>query len=330
MSFRIGNVFLQHGILLAPMAGVTDYAFRAMAILCGAEYTVSEMVSAKAMHYRDEKTATLARIRKSESPMAIQIFGSEPEIMAEAASLLESGQYRGCVSELPPAAIDINMGCPVRKIVTNGEGSALMKSPTLVYDIVKAVTSAVTLPVTVKIRAGWDSAHKNAVEVALAAEEAGASALTVHGRTREQLYQPPVDYDIIAKVKEALRIPVIANGGINSAADALFMKRETACDGIMVARGAEGNPMLFSEIKAAFEGTEYQKPSSEQLLCMAREHIKLLCSDKGESVGVREARKHLAWYVKGIRGAASFRQAVNDTWTLDGLMTLIDGLDTAD
>ena len=327
MSFQIGNVTLKHGIMLAPMAGVTDYAFRRLSIQCGAEYTVSEMISAKAMHYQDEKTATLARIREGELPMAIQIFGSEPDIMAEAAQMLESGNYRGCVSDLPPSAIDINMGCPVRKIVTNGEGSALMKNPALVYDIVKAVKAAVTIPVTVKIRAGWDTSHKNAVEIALAAEEAGADALTVHGRTREQMYQPPVDYEIIARVKDSLHIPVIANGGINSAEDALWVKKETGCDGIMVARGAEGNPMLFAEIRAAFEGVPYEKPSSKELLGLAKEHIALLCEDKGESVGVREARKHLAWYVKGIRGAASFRQAVNSTWTLDSLLRLINELE---
>ena len=329
MSFSIGNLNLKHGLMLAPMAGVTDYAFRRLCKRCGAEFTVSEMVSAKAMHYRDEKTATLAKIRASELPMAVQIFGSEPDIMAEAAEMLTGGDYRGCVSEASPSVIDINMGCPVRKIVTNGEGSALMKNPTLVYDIVKAVSKATPLPVTVKIRAGWDFAHMNAVEVALAAEEAGAKAVTVHGRTREQLYQPPVNYEIIARVKAALRIPVIANGGINSAEDAIRAKAETGCDGLMIARGAEGNPMIFSEILAALEGRVYEEPSHQELLGMAREHIALLCEDKGESVGVREARKHLAWYVKGIRGAASFRNAVNSTWTLPELMRLIDELEAS-
>ena len=329
MSFSIGNLNLKHGLMLAPMAGVTDYAFRRLCKRCGAEFTVSEMVSAKAMHYRDEKTATLAKIRASELPMAVQIFGSEPDIMAEAAEMLTGGDYRGCVSEASPSVIDINMGCPVRKIVTNGEGSALMKNPNLVYDIVKAVSKATPLPVTVKIRAGWDFAHMNAVEVALAAEEAGAKAVTVHGRTREQLYQPPVNYEIIARVKAALRIPVIANGGINSAEDAIRVKAETGCDGLMIARGAEGNPMIFSEILAALEGRVYEEPSHQELLGMAREHIALLCEDKGESVGVREARKHLAWYVKGIRGAASFRNAVNSTWTLPELMRLIDELEAS-
>ena len=329
MSFSIGNLNLKHGLMLAPMAGVTDYAFRRLCKRCGAEFTVSEMVSAKAMHYRDEKTATLARIRASELPMAVQIFGSEPDIMAEAAEMLTKGDYRGCVSETPPSAIDINMGCPVRKIVTNGEGSALMKNPTLVYDIVKAVSKATPLPVTVKIRAGWDLAHMNAIEVALAAEEAGAKAVTVHGRTREQLYQPPVNYEIIARVKDALHIPVIANGGINSAEDAIRVKKETGCDGLMIARGAEGNPVIFSEILAALEGRVYQEPGYKELLGMAREHIALLCEDKGESVGIREARKHLAWYVKGIRGAASFRNAVNSTWTLPELMCLIDELEAS-
>ncbi len=327
MSFSIGNVYLKNGIILAPMAGVTDYAFRALSVLFGAEYTVSEMVSAKAMHYRDEKTASLARVRKAELPMAVQIFGSEPEIMAEAAAALSTLEYNKCVSEVLPSAIDINMGCPVKKVVTNGEGSALMKSPEKIYDIVKAVVSATDLPVTVKIRSGWDDRHLNAVEAALAAEEGGASALTVHGRTREQLYRPPVNLEIIARVKEALKIPVIGNGGINSAQDALNMKRETGCDGVMIARGAEGNPMIFSEIKAAFEGREYVKPASKELLCIARQHIRLLCEDKGELVGVREARKHLAWYVKGMRGAASFRLAVNSALSMERLLTLIDTLE---
>lgn len=327
MSFQIGNVTLKHGLMLAPMAGVTDYAFRALCVEQGAEYTVSEMISAKAMHFRDEKTATLARIKAHELPMALQIFGSEPAIMAEAAAMLEANSYRKCTSEVPPSAIDINMGCPVRKVVTNGEGSALMKKPELIYDIVKAVAQAISLPVTVKIRSGWDLAHRNAVEAALAAQEGGAALITVHGRTREQLYRPPVDHAIIARVKEALSIPVVANGGIFSAEDALRVKQETGCDGLMIARGAEGNPMLFAEILAALEGRESHKPTSRELLCMARKHIRLLCEDKGEGIGVREARKHLAWYVRGIRGAASFRAAVNTALTTEELMARIDALE---
>lgn len=327
MAFLIGAVTLKHGVMLAPMAGVTDYAFRRMCIRCGAEYTVSEMVSAKAMHYRDLKTAQLARVRASELPMAIQLFGSEPDIMAEAAEMLEKGSYRGCVSEAPPSAIDINMGCPVKKIVTNGEGSALLKTPEKAYDIVKATVQATSLPVTVKIRLGWDQNSINACEVALAVEEAGCAALTVHGRTREQLYRPGVDYDAIARVKDVLKIPVIANGDITSAEIAKKVKAQTACDGLMIARGAEGNPMLFAEIVAALEGNEYRNPSPVELLCMAREHIALLCEDKGEGTGVREARKHLAWYVKGIRGAAAFRNAVNSAWTLNEISILIDQLE---
>lgn len=327
MAFSIGAVTLKHGIMLAPMAGVTDYAFRRMCIRCGAEYTVSEMVSAKAMHYRDLKTAQLARVRASELPMAIQIFGSEPEIMAEAAEMLEKGSYRGCVSDAPPSAIDINMGCPVKKIVTNGEGSALLRSPEKAYDIVKATVKATTLPVTVKIRLGWDKDSINACEIAKAVEEAGCAALTVHGRTREQLYRPGVDYESIARVKKSVRIPVIANGDITSAEIAKRVKSETGCDGLMIARGAEGNPMLFAEIAAALEGKDYQNPSAIELLGMAREHIRLLCEDKGEGTGVREARKHLAWYVKGIRGAAAFRNAVNMTLSLDEIYRLMDELE---
>ncbi len=326
MAFSIGGVRLKHGVMLAPMAGVTDYAFRRMCIRCGAEYTVSEMVSAKAMHYRDLKTAQLARIRTSELPMAIQIFGSEPDIMAETAEMLEKGSYRGCISEVSPSAIDINMGCPVKKIVTNGEGSALLKSPEKAYDIVKATVKATSLPVTVKIRLGWDKDSVNACEVALAVEEAGCAALTVHGRTREQLYRPGVDYEAIARVKDVLKIPVIANGDITTAEIAKRVKAETACDGLMIARGAEGNPMIFAEIIAALEKKDYHNPSSDELLCMAREHIRLLCEDKGEGTGVKEARKHLAWYVKGIRGAAAFRNAVNVALSLDEINMLIDEL----
>lgn len=329
MAFSIGSVTLKHGIMLAPMAGVTDYAFRRMCIRFGAEYTVSEMVSAKAMHYRDLKTAQLARVRRDELPMAIQIFGSEPEIMAEAAEMLEKGSYRGCISEVPPSAIDINMGCPVKKIVTNGEGSALLKTPEKAFDIVRATVKATSLPVTVKIRLGWDKDSINACEVALAVEEAGCAALTVHGRTREQLYRPGVDYEAIARVKDKVKIPVIANGDITSAAIAKKVKEETACDGLMIARGAEGNPMLFAEIVAALEGRKYQGLSVNELLAMAREHISLLCEDKGEEIGVREARKHLAWYVKGIRGAAAFRNTVNNTWSLATLLRLIDELEAA-
>lgn len=324
MSLTIGKFTLDNGIMIAPMAGVTDHAFRAICAAHGAEYAVSEMISAKALCYRDAKTAQYARIAEKDPPTALQIFGSEPDVMAEAAGMLEAGSYNACASTAAPVAIDINMGCPMKKIVSNGEGSALMKDPGRVYDIVRAVSSAVLLPVTVKIRAGWDSEHLNAVEVALAAQEGGASLVTVHGRTKEQLYRPPVNYELIAKVKEALKIPVVANGGIESAADALRVKSSTCCDGIMIGQAAQGNPFIFAEVKAAFEGREYKSPSNKELLDTVREHVRLLCAEKGEYTGVREARKHTAWYVRGMRGCAQFRLRVNSASSEAELLALID------
>lgn len=324
---KIGTLELKHGLFLAPMAGVTDFPFRKLCKRYGAEYLVTEMISAKAIHFDDYKTSVLAKIRAEESPCAIQIFGSEPDIMAEAAKLLSEGYLRKSdkneKNEALPAAIDINMGCPVRKITANNEGSALMKNPKLVYDIVSAVVSAVNVPVTVKIRAGWDSESINAVEIATIAEEAGAAAICVHGRTKDQLYMPPVNLDIIKEVKKAVSVPVIGNGGIECADDAIKMFEETGCDGIMVARGALGNPFIFEEITARLEGKPYTKPTIEKRLRTALEHINLLILDKGEYVGVREARKHLSWYIHGITGAAELRNRINHIESADELRSLI-------
>lgn len=314
-----GNTVLQHGVMLAPMAGVTDTSFRLLCRRFGAEYTISEMVSAKALCYEQRShrkesgascTAQLARITKEEAPMAVQLFGSEPEFMAEAARLLESGEYRGCASEVAPAAIDINMGCPVRKITGNGEGSALMKTPEVAEAIVRAVRSAVSLPVTVKIRAGWDAEHINAVELARRLEAAGTDLICVHARTREQLYAPGIMPEVIAEVKAAVKIPVVGNGDIFSAEDALKMKKDTGCDGVMIGRGAMGHPWIFREIVDALEGKQTPAMSLDERLSVAAEHLDAMLADKGERTGVAEAKKHMAWYISGIPGAAAARGSV--------------------
>ena len=258
--------------------------------------------------------------------MAVQIFGSEPVFMAEAARLLESGSYRGCISEAPPTAIDINMGCPMAKIVGNGEGSALMKDPALAASIVRAVVAATSLPVTVKIRAGWDREHINAAEMAKRLEDAGASMICVHGRTREQMYAPSADWGIIRAVKESVSIPVVGNGDIFCAADAKRMLEETGCDGVMIARGAQGNPWIFAELTAAREGRAYLPPTVEERLAVALEHAEMLVEEKGERTGIAEARKHMAWYLHGVRGAAAARGDVMRAVCVADVKRVFEGL----
>ena len=331
---KIQNIEIPHGLFLAPLAGVSDRTFRRFSRRFGAEYTVSEMVSAKALCYEQltkkasalSRTAPLAAVLREEAPMSVQLFGSDPKLMAEAARLLETGSYRGNVGEIPPCAIDINMGCPMAKIVSNGEGSALMKTPALAEQIVRAVVNATSLPVTVKIRAGWDRDSINAPELAKRLEDAGASMICVHGRTRQQMYAPSADWSVIGKVKDAVRIPVVGNGDIFSAADALRMFHETGCDGIMVARGAQGNPWIFAEILAAIEGKTYTPPSIEERFAVALEHARGLVSEKGERVGVAESRKHLAWYLHGMRGAANARNAVMSATTLQEIEQILQSL----
>ncbi len=330
---RFGNVILPHGLALAPLAGVSDRAFRRVCRACGADFSVSEMVSAKALCYEQKAkkavrsvTGLLASVHADETPMAVQIFGHEPEFMAEAARLITANEYIGCVSEVPPSAIDINMGCPVKKVTGNGEGSALLKDPRLAGEIVEAVVKATHLPVTVKIRAGWDKDSINAVEMAQIIEAAGASMICVHGRTREQMYEPGVDRGIISAVKAAVRIPVMGNGDIYTAADALSMMQETGCDGVMIARGAMGNPWIFAEIRAALSGEAYVYPSAAERFEAALVQVREMISEKGERVGVAEAKKHLAWYCRGIDGAAAARSRIMQAEGYQELESIIRGL----
>ena len=304
---RIGNTELKYGLMLAPMAGFTDRAMRLVCHKYGAEYSVTEMVSAKAVCYGDKKTHALARIMADEGPCAVQIFGSEPDIMARAAEVLSHGEAGG----VSPVAIDINMGCPVHKVYSNGEGSALMKNPELIYKIVRAVSSAIDIPCTVKIRTGIDSESKNAVECALAAEAGGAALVGVHGRTRVQMYSGKADMEIVKNVKNGLRIPVIANGDIVSGMDAVRVLSETGADGIMVGRGAIGNPFIFAEIKAALSGGEYREPTVEEKINVALLQLSVAAEEKGEGVAVRESRKQIALYLRSFRGAAAIRAQIN-------------------
>lgn len=333
---KIANIQLAHGLFLAPLAGVSDRTFRALCRRFGAEYTTSEMVSAKALCYEQRsrrpvteeavRTAPLAAVMRDEFPMAVQLFGSEPQFMAEAARMLESGEYRGACGEISPVAIDVNMGCPMHKIVGNGEGSALMKTPERAAEIVRAMKQATSLPVTVKIRAGWDRDSINAVEMAKRLEDAGADMICVHGRTREQMYAPSADWSIIRAVKESVTVPVVGNGDIFSAADALRMMRETGCDGIMVARGAQGNPWIFQEIRAAMEGTDYTPPTLSERLSVAMEHASTLVAEKGERTGIAESRKHMAWYLHGVRGAANARGKLMRCESIDQICEVFEVL----
>ena len=333
---KIGNAELKHGIMLAPMAGATDYAFRKVCRSFGAEYLVSEMVCAKALCYEQKikksleaspsKTAPLAAILDGELPMAIQIFGSEPEFMAEAARMIAENNYRGTTSLFTPSAIDINMGCPVNKVVSNGEGSALLKNPKLAGEIVEAVAKAVDIPVTVKIRTGWDSNSINCVEMAKRLEASGASLICVHGRTREQQYAPYADWTQIARVKEAVNVPVIGNGDIFSPNDALKMINQTGCDGVMIGRGALGNPWIFENLINLFEGRVEREISVNEVVDVALGHLNLMIQSKGERAGIAESRKHLGWYMKGIRGAAELRNRINSAESLDELTEILQTL----
>ena len=315
---KIGNAELENRYILGPMAGVTDLPFRLLCREQGAGLLCMEMVSAKAIYYNNRNTESLLEIHPDERPVSLQLFGSDPKIMSEMAKRIE---------ERPFAILDINMGCPVPKVVKNGEGSALMKNPKLVYDIVSAVVKAIEKPVTVKIRKGFDDNHVNAVEIAKIIEEAGASAVAVHGRTREQYYSGRADWDIIRQVKEAVSIPVIGNGDVTSPQKAEELVRQTGCDGIMIARGAEGNPWIFSEMIAYEEtGVVPPRPDKDAVREMMLRHARLQLQYKGEFCGIREMRKHVAWYTKGLKGAARLREKVNAVESLEELENLLTSL----
>ncbi len=312
MGIKLGSIEMKHGICLAPMAGYTDSAMRVVCHNYGAEYSVTEMVSAKAVVYGDKKTFSLARIHYDEGPVAVQIFGSEPDIMAEAAYTLSN-----TLDGMRPVAIDINMGCPVNKIFSNGEGSALMKSPELIERITRAVSGAIKIPATVKIRAGINGSSINAVECAIAAEEGGASLICIHGRTREQMYGGVADREIIKNVKSALQIPLIANGDIVDGESALAILRDTGADGIAVGRGAVGNPFIFSEIIAAIEGIDYKSPTIEERVSTALLQLRLAVEEKGERIAIPEARKQIALYLRSFHGAARIRAEINRATTYE-------------
>lgn len=296
---NIGNIELSAPLALAPMAGITDLPFRLICRRLGCGMTVSEMVSAKGLLYKNVKTTEMLRIDDGERPTAIQLFGSVPAELAEAARMVEASGAD---------MIDFNMGCPVPKIVNNGEGSALMKNPQLAHDILAAMVKAVKIPVTVKFRAGWDDNNRNAVEIARAVEAAGVSAVAVHGRTRQQFYEGKADWSIIADVKQAVSVPVFGNGDIFTVADGLRMLEQTGCDGLMIGRGADGNPWLFTALAAALRGEpQPQPPSLKERLAQAAEHLEMLIAYKNEVVAVKEMRRHISAYLKGMPHAAEFR-----------------------
>lgn len=315
MSLTIGDVTLENNLILAPMAGFTDLPFRLLCKEMGAGLVCMEMISAKALHYKDKKTAQLLQIDEREMPVSLQLFGSDPDIISEQAKAIE---------EHPYAFLDINMGCPVPKIVNNGEGSALMKNPVLVGKIVESTVKATKKPVTVKIRKGFDENHVNAVEIARVAQESGASAVAVHGRTRNQMYSGEADWSIIADVKAALSIPVIGNGDITCAEDVLRMKEQTGCDGFMVGRGARGNPWIFSQILDDLAGREVKKPTPEEMKEMLLRHATMLCEYKGDYIGIREMRTHAAFYTAGYRGSSKLRGRLGEIESIDQLRGMLD------
>ncbi len=315
-KLSIGGVELESPFILAPLAGITDAPFRRLCRKQGAALVCSEMISAKGLKYGDRNTERLLVMYDDEQPVSIQLFGSEPDVMAEAARIL-AGRAN--------AILDLNMGCPVPKVVRNGEGSALLRTPEKIAPIVSAMAEAAGKPVTVKMRIGWDDKSVNAVEAALEAEKGGAAAIAVHGRTREQFYSGRADRSAIRAVKEAVSVPVIANGDVASADDALSMLEETGCDFVMIGRGALGNPWIFREALAAWRGEPVpERPSAPEKIEMMRAHFSDVMAEKGEYAAVREMRKHVGWYMKGLPGAAEVRRRVNEIGTAEGLLAEFD------
>lgn len=314
-QLKIGKTVLDNPYILAPMAGVTDLPFRLLCKEQGAGLLCMEMISAKALLYKNKNTRSLLRIDKREHPVSLQLFGSDPDIISRMAKEIEP---------LPFQILDINMGCPVPKVVRNGEGSALMNQPKLVYEIVSKTVKAIQKPVTVKIRKGFDNDHINAVEIAKIIEQAGAAAVAVHGRTREQYYSGKADWDIIRKVKEAVHIPVIGNGDVTDGEKALEMFKRTGCDGIMIGRGAQGNPWVFSQLlEYERTGKMPSAPSVEEKVQTMLRHARLQMEYKGDYPGIREMRKHVAWYTKGLKGSARLRDEINQTESYEELEYLL-------
>ena len=315
-QLKIGNVTLPNNLILGPMAGVTDLPFRLLCKEQGAGLLCMEMVSAKAILYKNRNTEPLLTIDERENPVSLQLFGSDPEIVSSIAHSIE---------ERPFDILDINMGCPVPKIVNNGEGSALMKDPVLAGKIIEKTVKAIKKPVTVKIRKGFDDDHVNAVEMAHIAEECGAAAVAVHGRTREQYYSGKADWEIIRQVKEAVKIPVIGNGDLNSAEDVINMSNQTGCDGFMIARGAQGNPWIFRQILHYFEtGEKLEEPTLDEVADMILRQAKMMLEFKGEYIGIREIRKHAAWYTSGYPNSSRLRESINGVETFEKLEELMD------
>lgn len=315
---KIGNILINDPVALGPMAGVTDLAFRLICKEFGCGIVFTEMVSAKGIYYEDKKTELLMRIEDREKPVALQIFGSDPKIMGIAAKKIEDRDHD---------ILDINIGCPAPKIVKNGDGSALMKDPKLLGEIVKSVSASTYKPVTVKIRAGWDSDNINAVEIAKIAEANGAKAISVHGRTREQFYTGKADWDIIRDVKNAVDVPVFGNGDVTSVEDAVRMKEHTDCDGIMIARGAQGNPWIFKRVSHYMKtGNILEEPTIFEKVDVIKKHLAMMIAIKGEHVAIREMRKHCGWYLKGLNNGAKIRHLINQTTSVEEIMALLNEL----
>ena len=320
-ELQIGNVKLENDLILGPMARVTDLPFRLLCKEQGAGLLCMEMVSAKGIMYNNKNTKFLLTIDERERPVSLQLFGSDPDIISEQAKRIE---------ELPFDILDINMGCPVPKIVNNGDGSALMKNPLLAGEIIEKTARAIQKPVTVKIRKGFDEEHINAVEMAHIAQESGAAAIAVHGRTREQYYSGKADWEIIRKVKEAVHIPVIGNGDVWTPQDAIDMRKQTGCDGVMIGRGAQGNPWIFKQILHYEQtGELLEKPSPQEVTEMILRHAKMQMEFKGEYIGMREIRKHAAWYTAGYKNSAKLRGKINETETYEELKELLSHLGNA-